>query len=123
LGTPVSKNLDGLKYLGFNLKENNYSKKDWQWLYSKIEKRLLSWKNRWSNLSNLESIPVYWNSLAWVPKGLLDKINQLSFRFLWVGAKEKRPLVLAYKKGFYSKILWWMGHKKYSSFCPSYDHK
>ena len=30
---------DGLKYLGFSLKPNNYLKKDWVWLIKKLEKR------------------------------------------------------------------------------------
>ena len=38
---------DGLKYLGFFLKPNNYLKKDWTWLIEKLEKRLLSWSHRW----------------------------------------------------------------------------
>jgi hypothetical protein len=40
-------NNDGMKYLGFSLKVNNYSKKDWQWLRAKVEKRLHTWDNRW----------------------------------------------------------------------------
>ena len=33
---------DGLKYLGFYLKPNNYLKKDWVWLIEKLEKILLT---------------------------------------------------------------------------------
>jgi hypothetical protein len=29
---------DGLKYLGFHLKPNNYKKEDWSWLIAKLEK-------------------------------------------------------------------------------------
>ena len=38
---------DGLKYLGFFLKPNNYLKKDLVWLIEKLEKILHSWSHRW----------------------------------------------------------------------------
>ena len=39
----IRANLDeGLKYLGFMLKPNNYLKKDWLWLIEKLEKHLHS---------------------------------------------------------------------------------
>jgi hypothetical protein len=38
----------------------------------------------------LESIPVYWTSLAWIPKGILGKIHQLSYHFLWAGCEDKK---------------------------------
>ena len=58
---------DGLKYLGFLLKPNNYLKKDWVWLIEKLEKRLHSWSHRWLSRVGrlilvkvvLEAIPVY----------------------------------------------------------------
>jgi hypothetical protein len=36
----------------------------------------------------LESIPVYWLSIAQVPKGISDKIRKRYFSFLWTGMKE-----------------------------------
>lgn len=33
---------------------------------------------------------VYWISLAWIPKGILSKIQQLCCRFLWHGSREGR---------------------------------
>jgi hypothetical protein len=33
----------------------------------------------------LESILMYWNSIAAVLKGVLDKICKLCFQFLWAG--------------------------------------
>jgi hypothetical protein len=61
---------DGLKYLGFHLKPNNYLKNDWKWLISKLEKRLSGWSFRWLSRAGrltltkavLEAIPVYWMS-------------------------------------------------------------
>ena len=36
----------------------------------------------------LEDIPVYWMSLAWIPKGILEKARRICFRFLWSGKHE-----------------------------------
>jgi len=33
----------------------------------------------------LEAILVYWTTLAYIPKGTLEKIQHLCFRFLWAG--------------------------------------
>lgn len=38
---------DGLKYLGYFLKPNNFLKEDWIWLVEKVEKRSGKWCNRW----------------------------------------------------------------------------
>jgi hypothetical protein len=35
------------KYLNFYTKPNDYGVKDWDWLISKIEKRIKVWYNRW----------------------------------------------------------------------------
>ena len=37
----------GLKYLGFNIKPNDYICKDWSWMIIHIEKILNSWCNKW----------------------------------------------------------------------------
>ena len=36
--TPVSDLQEGIKYLGFHLKPNDYRKSDWKWLIGKLEK-------------------------------------------------------------------------------------
>ena len=36
----------------------------------------------------LEAIPVYWMALSWIPKGILERIRRICFRFLWSGKKE-----------------------------------
>jgi hypothetical protein len=38
---------EGLKYLGFQLKPNDYRKTDWMWLIAKLEKRLKCWSHHW----------------------------------------------------------------------------
>ena len=87
---------DGLKYLGFFLKPNNYLKKDLVWLIEKLEKILHSWSHRWLSRAGrlvlvkamLEAIPVYWMSLSWIPKGILEKARWICLHFLWSGKKE-----------------------------------
>ena len=87
---------DGLKYLGFFLKPMNYKIVDWNWLITKIEKRLNNWCHRWLSRSGrltliklvLEATPIYWMSLAWIPKGILLKIQKICRHFLWLGAKK-----------------------------------
>ena len=37
---------EDFKYLGFKLKPNAYSCKDWEWLYKKNENRVCMWTNR-----------------------------------------------------------------------------
>ena len=37
----------GLKYLGFNIKPNDYLCKDWTWIIAWIDKILNSWYNKW----------------------------------------------------------------------------
>jgi len=62
---------DGLKYLGFKLKPNDYQKQEWKWLLEKLEKRIHSWSHKWLSRAGwlvllksvLEAIPVYWMSL------------------------------------------------------------
>ena len=89
---------EGLKYLGFTLKANMYLKRDWVWLIGKVEKRLKMWSHRWLSRAGrlvlvkamLEAIPVYWMTLAWIPKGILESIRRICFRFLWSGKKDEQ---------------------------------
>jgi hypothetical protein len=68
--------------LGFNLKHENYIKEDWGWLIRKFEALLVIWVNRLLSRGGrlvlikavLEGIPVFWNSIAEIPKGVLDHI-------------------------------------------------
>jgi hypothetical protein len=32
-----------------------------------------------------EAIPIYWMSLAWIPKGVLEKARHICFIFIWSG--------------------------------------
>lgn len=63
----------------------------------KVEAKLGAWCHRWLSLgrrlillkSILERAPVYWLSLAKVPKSILKKIRKVSFRFLWARIGKK----------------------------------
>jgi hypothetical protein len=79
----------GVKYLGFHLKPNDYKKDDWTWLIKKMEDIITCWCNRWISQGGrlvlvkyvLESILVYWLSIAHVPKGILDQMRKKCYSF------------------------------------------
>ena len=79
----------GISYLKFFIKPNDYAKKDWVWLLSRIENRLKMWCNRWVSHggrlilinSILEAILVYWFSLSTVPSIILRIIRILCKNF------------------------------------------
>jgi hypothetical protein len=108
----------GLKYLGFNLKPNNYGKEDWRWFLSKIEQRITFWCNRWISRggrlflikSILEAIPVFWHTLAHIPKRILEKIRKVCFNYLWKG-KSFKALIARWKLISISKETWGWGLK------------
>ena len=62
-----------------------------------FEKRILNWSHRWLTLGGkvtlvkyvLESIHVYWISLAKFLKILLNRIRRKMFNFLWTRKKLK----------------------------------
>lgn len=84
---------DGVSYLGFILKSNCYSINDWYWLVRCVEKRINNWTYCFLSLGGrllfinfvLQSVPVYWLSMALVPKAILDGIRRRMFQFLWAG--------------------------------------
>eukprot|EP00253_Pinus_taeda_P031496 PITA_31496 len=88
--------LEGIKYLGFRLKLDGYKIENWTWLITKIEKRINCWHHRLLSKAGrltliksvLEATPVYSMSLAWIPRGILHRIQQICNRFLWNGNKK-----------------------------------
>jgi hypothetical protein len=68
-----------------------------KWLIDKLEKILKGWSFRWLSHASrmvlekyvLESIPLYWMSLAWIPKGVLEIARKIYFKFIWVGSKDQ----------------------------------
>jgi hypothetical protein len=71
-------------------------------LEKKFETRISNWSHRWLSLGRrvtlvkvvLESIPVYWLSLAKIPKSILNNIRKRMFNFLWTGKKIKEGVHL-----------------------------
>jgi hypothetical protein len=87
----------GFKYLRYYIKADHYKASDWDWLVSKVEKKLGHWCNRWLSIggrytlikSTLEGQPIYWMALAAIPTSVLDKLQKLTFNFLWSGSKDQ----------------------------------
>jgi len=76
---------EGLKYLGCKLKPLGYKTAEWTWLIAKMEKRLNIWYHKHLSRADrlvliksvLEATPVYWMTLAWIPRGILSRIQAL----------------------------------------------
>ena len=93
----------GFKYLGYHLKPLGYSTNDWRWIIKFFEKRTCNWAYRLLSLggrmilvrSVLLGLPVYWFSLAHIPKSILNCLRRCIFTFLWgsIGGKQKMHLV------------------------------
>lgn len=85
---------DGFKYLGYSLKSDKYRKKDWLWLWERLDRKMGLWCYRFLSLGGrlipakavLESIPVYWLSLFKIPISILEGIRRRITSFLWSGS-------------------------------------
>lgn len=42
----------------------------------------------------LEVLPVYWMSLSWIQKGILEVIRRLCCRFIWSECKDRKGMPL-----------------------------
>jgi hypothetical protein len=92
----------GFKYLGYYIKADHYKTTDWDWLVTKVEKKVGHWCNRWLTIegrytllkSVLEGQPIYWMALAAIPTSVLEKLRKLSYKFLWSGSKDHHKLHL-----------------------------
>ena len=75
----------GFKYLGYFIKPLRYEVKEWRWLLNNFKKRINHWSYKLLSLGGilvlicvvLTSLPVYWFSLALVPKTILRRMRQL----------------------------------------------
>jgi hypothetical protein len=93
----------GFKYLGYFLKVGRQKIEDWKWLITKVEKRISHWSFSWLSLGGrftlckavLESQPVYWISLAAIPRSILHRLRKILFNFLWKGNIDASHLHLA----------------------------
>ena len=81
----------GFKYLGYFLRPTNYGTKDWRWLVKRFKKKISLWSYRLLTLGSiithikavLTGLPIYWFSLAKIPKAILNHLRQCIFSFLW----------------------------------------
>ena len=69
---------------------------DWLWLLKNDERRISNWAYKFLSIRGrltliraiLQGIPVYWFSLARIPKSILRRMRQCIFTFLWGGRKQ-----------------------------------
>lgn len=60
----------------------------------------MAWSHKWLSRAGslvlvksvLEAMSVYWMGLTWIPRGILDKIKNICFTFLWDGLQDKKVL-------------------------------
>nr|CCA66178.1 hypothetical protein [Beta vulgaris subsp. vulgaris] len=89
-------------YLGLPIGENIHKIKAWDPIINKISMKLATWKGRMLSIggrltlikSSLSNLPLYFMSLFPIPKGVVEKINKITRRFLWSGDMEKRSIPL-----------------------------
>ena len=105
---------DGSKYLGFFLKPNAYSFKDWMWLYKKIEGRIGCWTNKFLSREGrlvllnavLQSIPIYWATQCIYLKSHTTESKEKILLFLWSASKQLEVTSLSYK--YLGNRRWWL---------------
>lgn len=89
---------DDIKYLGFRLNPHRYRIVDWPWLIEKVENHLqVSYHKYLSRVGRLvlikamiEATPVFWMTLAWILKGILNRLQSICCIFLWKGNQPGR---------------------------------
>lgn len=80
---------EGIKYLGFKLKPNDYRKTDWMWLIVKIKKILNIWCHRWLSQVGILVLIKYESYLGILDGPFLDpkrhsQHNQAEMLFLFM---------------------------------------
>jgi len=98
LSYPCKDLSSGFKYLGYLLKTGSYKAMDWQWLVDRFESRINLWCNKWLTLGDrlvlikvvLESLLVYWLTLAHIYISVLNVLRRMSYDFLWSRSKSKK---------------------------------
>lgn len=95
------------------------------WLLEKVERIIDLWCNKWLSQggrlvlakSVFELISVYLHNLAFIPKGVLEKVQKCCFNFLWQGSSEyKGTHWVSWKKVALPKSLGGWGLKDIFSF-------
>ena len=72
----------------------------------------------------LQSIPVYWASIVYIPKGILTKIRKKCFSFLWTTSNKNEGIPLAkWTTIALPKVLGGWGIKNPKLFCRALEAK
>lgn len=87
----------GFKYLGFWIKPLSQKIADWVCLVTKLEKRLSIWSHRYLSRAGkllliksvLGATLVFRMALAWIPRNILARLQQLCCKYLWNGHQDK----------------------------------
>eukprot|EP00253_Pinus_taeda_P009171 PITA_09171 len=93
----------GIKYLGFQIKANGYSKTDWQWIPDRFSRRISAWEYRCLSLvgrvilaqSVLNQLAVYWAHLYFLLASIMKSMNRVTTNFIWGGQAERRKFHLS----------------------------
>ncbi|XP_076896767.1 putative mitochondrial protein AtMg00310 [Bidens hawaiensis] len=73
---------------------------NWSSVINVVEKRLASWKSKLLSIggrvtlmrSVLENLPIYYFSLFKAPSAVIEKVEGIMRRFLWVGSSEEKKI-------------------------------
>lgn len=93
---------NGIKYLGFHLKANGYTAKDWEWLIERYYKKISSWEYKTLSLAGrvmlsttvLSQLSVYWAHLFYLPSCTIHQMNKITANFIWGGSSAHRKFHL-----------------------------
>jgi len=85
-----------LHTLGLSIKETALSKKDWQPLIERVDKRLATWKENALSKEGrlilvnyaLSSMPLYFMSFFFLLDWVIRAIDQIRYAFFWKGTRK-----------------------------------
>ena len=87
-------------YLGFPLRNAGSSNQDLNFVLSRVEQKLVGWKSNllsfagWQVLiqASISSIPSYIMQSVLLPSRILDKLDKISWNFLWGSSDSRRKM-------------------------------
>lgn len=88
----------GIKYLGFMLKANSYSKNDWLWILERYFKKISMWEYRSLSLAGrvvlaqsvLNQLVVYWTHMFFsLRASFINEQNHRKFYLGWTSRKKE----------------------------------
>eukprot|EP00253_Pinus_taeda_P035371 PITA_35371 len=116
---------NGITYLGFQLKTNNYSAKDWEWLIERFYKKISSWEFRTLSLAGrvilalavLSQLSVYWAHMFYLPSSIIQRLNKITANFIWGGSTVHKKNPPRKNEGYIiTQTAWRMGYQGSSAF-------